>query len=129
DKRTTVMLKNVPNRYTQEELIEFVNETHRGCFDFLYLRMDFLNRCNVGCIFVDSTAIITFAARVHGKKWPKFNSEKVPTVCYANIQTRHALIEKFRNSSVMLEDPSYRPKLFHTSGPNRGSEEPFPSPT
>ncbi|KAJ3197710.1 hypothetical protein HDU67_003666, partial [Dinochytrium kinnereticum] len=48
DKRTTVMLKNVPNRYTQEMLIEFMNETHKGHYDFIYLRMDFQNRCNVG---------------------------------------------------------------------------------
>ncbi|KAJ3288010.1 hypothetical protein HDU79_005165 [Rhizoclosmatium sp. JEL0117] len=49
DTRTSVMLKNVPNRYTQDMLMDFVNETHQGTFDFFYLRMDFVNQCNVGC--------------------------------------------------------------------------------
>lgn len=30
------------------------------------------------------------------------------------------------NSSVMLELPTYRPKLFHTTGPLAGLEAPFP---
>ncbi|KAJ3106808.1 hypothetical protein HDU97_005515 [Phlyctochytrium planicorne] len=98
--RTTVMLKNVPNRYTQEMLMEFLDETHKGAYDFVYLRMDFRNR-------------------------PKFNSDKIPHLCFANIQGRDALIEKFRNSSVMQEDPSYRPKLLDSMG----REEEFPGPT
>eukprot|EP00835_Amoeboradix_gromovi_P003391 NODE_222_length_13951_cov_0.396982.p4 type:complete len:361 gc:universal NODE_222_length_13951_cov_0.396982:6007-7089(+) len=41
DKRSTLMLKNIPNRYTQKMMIEFLNETHFGEYDFLYLRMDY----------------------------------------------------------------------------------------
>lgn len=28
DKRTTFMIRNIPNKYTQQMLIEFLNETH-----------------------------------------------------------------------------------------------------
>lgn len=41
----------------------------------------------------------------------KFNSEKVLDVTYANIQGIDQLVEKFRNSSVMDQDPAYRPKV------------------
>jgi len=132
DKRTTFMIRNIPNKYTQQMLIDTINDTHFGQFDFLYLRMDFKNRCNVGYAFinfVDIKAVISFAEKVVGKKWTRFNSDKICTLSYANIQGRESLIEKFKNSSVMLEDPSYRPKIFYTSGELKGQEEPFPPPT
>ncbi|KAJ3300403.1 hypothetical protein HK104_000917 [Borealophlyctis nickersoniae] len=132
DKRTTFMIRNIPNKYTQQMLLDFINETHKGEYDFFYLRMDFKNRCNVGYAFINFTgpsAIVSFAERAVGKRWSKFNSDKVCTLSYANIQGKQALIDKFRNSSVMLEHPTYRPKVFSTSGPTRGEEEPFPPPT
>ncbi|KAJ3079922.1 hypothetical protein HK102_003419, partial [Quaeritorhiza haematococci] len=132
DKRTTFMIRNIPNKYSQQMLMDYIDETCRRQYDFLYLRMDFVNKCNVGYAFINfisPEAILVFADKVVGKKWAKFNSEKVCTLSYANVQGRDALIEKFRNSSVMLEQPSYRPKIFFTSGPNKGQEEPFPLPT
>ncbi|KAF8933932.1 hypothetical protein BGZ58_006040 [Dissophora ornata] len=132
DKRTTFMIRNIPNKYTQQMLLQCINETHFGKFDFLYLRMDFKNKCNVGYAFINftSTDVVASFVKEHvGKKWSRFNSDKICSLSYAAIQGRRALIEKFRNSSVMNEDPTYRPKIFYTSGPNIGMEEPFPEPT
>ena len=56
----------------------------------------------------------------HGKKWEKFNSEKVAVLAYARIQGKSALIAHFQNSSLMNEDKRCRPILFHTDGPNAG---------
>ncbi|KAI8808116.1 RNA recognition motif 2-domain-containing protein, partial [Cladochytrium replicatum] len=131
DTRTTFMIRNIPNKFTQHMLIEFINESHYGEYDFLYLRMDFVNQCNVGYSFInfiDPKSVISFAERVVGKKWGAFNSEKVCMLSYANIQGKQALIKKFRNSSVMYEDPAYRPKIYFSLGPYRGQEEPFPDP-
>eukprot|EP00158_Paraphelidium_tribonemae_P005638 Partr_v1_DN27442_c3_g1_i1_m71832 putative Rna-binding protein len=128
DKRTTFMIRNIPNKYSQQMLIDMVNDTHKGRFDFLYLRMDFRNKCNVGYAFINfpnPVDAVTFASRVCGKKWKKFNSEKVCTMSYASIQGVEALISKFRDSQVMDEKESYRPKLFDSNG----QEIPFPSPT
>lgn len=125
------MIRNIPNKYTQQMIFDMVNETHRGCFDFLYLRMDFRNRCNVGYAFINFTSpkhIISFAERVHGRRWARFNSDKVCNLTFARIQGTLALVEKFRHSKVMFEAPAYRPKLFHTEGPLAGQEIPFPSP-
>ncbi|CAG8468780.1 4095_t:CDS:2 [Paraglomus occultum] len=131
DTRTTLMIRNIPNKYTQEMFLEWLDETHFGCYDFVYLRFDFINKCNVGYAFVnfiEPKMIISFAKARIGNKWSRFNSEKICNLSYASIQGSQALIEKFRNSSVLDEKPEYRPKLFYTSGPMRGKEAPFPAP-
>lgn len=132
DMRTTCMIRNIPNKYTQQMLLDTVNSTHHGEFDFFYLRMDFRNHCNVGYAFinfVDVKSVISFAQKHVGRKWNKFGSDKVCRLSYANIQGRQALIDKFRNSAVMEKDATYRPKIFFTSGPHRGQEESFPRPS
>jgi len=62
----------------------------------------------------------------NGKKWEKFNSEKVASLAYARIQGKAALIAHFQNSSLMNEDKRCRPIIFHSEGPNVGDQEPFP---
>lgn len=64
--------------------------------------------------------IIYLLQAFNGKKWEKFNSEKVATLAYARIQGKAALIAHFQNSSLMNEDKRCRPILFHTDGPNAG---------
>ncbi|KAG2185278.1 hypothetical protein INT44_002068 [Umbelopsis vinacea] len=113
-------------------LIECINTTHKGAYDFLYLRIDFKNKCNVGYAFInfiELRSLVTFAQQRVGRKWNRFNSEKRCTLSYANIQGKKALVEKFRNSSVMDEEASYQPKIFVSAGVHRGEEEPFPQPT
>ncbi|ORY03700.1 hypothetical protein K493DRAFT_206720, partial [Basidiobolus meristosporus CBS 931.73] len=129
DTRTTFMIRNIPNKYTQKMLLECIDETHKGEYDFVYLRMDFKNHCNVGYAFInfiDVSAVISFIEKRVGHKWGRFNSDKICHISYANIQGKSGLIEKFRNSSVMEKDPTYRPKIFYSSGPLKGLEEPFP---
>ena len=43
DTRTTVMIKNIPNKMTDKELIAYINKICPRRIDFLYLRMDFQN--------------------------------------------------------------------------------------
>ncbi|KAL2570996.1 hypothetical protein AAZV13_18G224000 [Glycine max] len=45
----------------------------------------------------------------NGKKWEKFNSEKVASLAYARIQGKAALIAHFQNSSLMNEDKHCKP--------------------
>ncbi|KAK4488723.1 hypothetical protein RD792_004503 [Penstemon davidsonii] len=129
DKRTTLMLKNIPNKYTSKMLLAAIDERHRGTYDFIYLPIDFKNKCNVGYAFInmtDPSLIVHFYQTFNGKKWEKFNSEKVATLAYARIQGKAALVAHFQNSSLMNEDKRCRPILFHTNGPNAGDQVPFP---
>ncbi|GAB2289343.1 hypothetical protein Dimus_023648 [Dionaea muscipula] len=129
DTRTTLMIKNIPNKYTSNMLLATINENHRGMYDFVYLPIDFKNKCNVGYAFINMVEplhIVPFHKTFEGKKWEKFNSEKVASLAYARIQGKDALVAHFQNSSLMNEDKRCRPILFHTHGPNAGDQEPFP---
>ena len=123
DKRTTLMIKNIPNKYTQKMLLTLLEERFSGFspfpFDFFYLPIDFKNRCNVGYAFINMTspfAIPKLVEEFHGRRWPKFNSEKICCIAYARIQGRNALIQHFQNSSLLHEDKRCRPVLFTTAG-------------
>ncbi|EGX91657.1 meiosis protein MEI2 [Cordyceps militaris CM01] len=135
DVRTTIMLRNIPNKVDQAMLKRIVDESSWGKYDFMYLRIDFANDCNVGYAFinfVDPLDIIDFVEARGNQRWNCFKSDKVAEVSYATIQGKDCLVQKFRNSSVMLEAAHYRPKLYFTSnGPMpemAGQEEQFPEP-
>ncbi|XP_047315288.1 protein MEI2-like 2 [Impatiens glandulifera] len=119
DIRTTLMIKNIPNKYTSKMLLAAIDEKHRGAYDFLYLPIDFKNKCNVGYAFINMLSpwhIVSFYESFNGKKWEKFNSEKVANLAYARIQGKVALVAHFQNSSLMNEDKRCRPILFHSDG-------------
>ncbi|KAL5629391.1 hypothetical protein BROUX41_001998 [Berkeleyomyces rouxiae] len=138
DVRTTIMLRNIPNKVDQAWLKRFLDETSWGRFDFMYLRIDFANDCNVGYAFINfcdlnkPMDVVHFVSKRGNQRWNCFKSDKVAEVSYAALQGRDALVAKFRNSVVMLEAPHYRPKLFYTgeSAPGCivGEEEAFPEP-
>ncbi|KAF9589730.1 hypothetical protein IFM89_028639 [Coptis chinensis] len=131
DTRTTLMIKNIPNKYTSKMLLAAIDENHRGTYDFLYLPIDFKNKCNVGYAFINMVSpshIIPFYQAFNGKKWEKFNSEKVASLAYARIQGKAALVTHFQNSSLMNEDKRCRPILFHSEEVgDQIIQEPFPS--
>ncbi|KAK1240335.1 hypothetical protein MKX08_007777 [Trichoderma sp. CBMAI-0020] len=135
DVRTTIMLRNIPNKVDQAMLKRIIDESSWGKYDFMYLRIDFANDCNVGYAFinfVDPLDIIDFVNARGNQRWNCFKSDKVAEISYATIQGKDCLVQKFRNSSVMLEASHYRPKLYYTSnGPMpdlAGQEESFPEP-
>lgn len=53
DGRTSLMIKNIPNKYTQKMLQETIELTHLSAYNFLYLPIDFQNKCNVGYAFIN----------------------------------------------------------------------------
>ncbi|TXG49031.1 hypothetical protein EZV62_024906 [Acer yangbiense] len=104
-----------PAMYTSKMLLAAIDERHKGTYDFIYLPIDFKAK-QMQC------GIRSF----NGKKWEKFNSEKVASLAYARIQGKAALVAHFQNSSLMNEDKRCRPILFNTNGPNAGDQVPFP---
>ena len=41
DGRTTIMVRNIPNKYTQDMLLELFENNNRKKFDFFYLPIDY----------------------------------------------------------------------------------------
>ncbi|KAF8076934.1 RNA recognition motif 2-domain-containing protein [Lyophyllum atratum] len=69
DTRTTVMIKNIPNKMSDKDLIAYIGKVSSRKIDFLYLRMDFQNGCNVGDTFVNFITVqdlLFFAKRKLG---------------------------------------------------------------
>jgi hypothetical protein len=40
EKRTTTMIRNIPNKFKQKNLLEMINLKHPGKYDYFYLPMD-----------------------------------------------------------------------------------------
>ncbi|OKL56750.1 hypothetical protein UA08_07880 [Talaromyces atroroseus] len=81
DVRTTIMLRNIPNKVDLPLLKNIVDETSFGKYDFMYLRIDFANNCNVGYAFInfeDPIDIIDFVEARAGR-----TCDKVAEVSYA----------------------------------------------
>ncbi|GAA5993076.1 hypothetical protein JCM10908_003092 [Rhodotorula pacifica] len=130
DVRTTLMIKNIPNKMKDTEVMEYIEEIVGRTYDFFYLRCDYSNDCNVGygfVNFVSTAALLNFARARLGTRWNTCGSDKLCVLSYANIQGKPSLINHFKNSSVLDQDEKRRPKLFITDGPHAGEPEPFPA--
>ena len=131
DTRTSLMVRNIPNKYTQQMLLkEFTENDHGpGIIDFFYLPIDFKNRCNRGYAFinfVDHLDILNFHRQYYGQHWRTFNSDKICDITYARIQGKAAMLKRFENSALMEKDEEYKPLVFVSIGQERGKRLPFP---
>ena len=71
DRRATLMIRNIPNKYTQKMMLDYLEELKIDqLFDFFYLPIDFKNKCNVGYAFINFVHpifLISFYKQLHGK--------------------------------------------------------------
>ncbi|KAF9673392.1 hypothetical protein SADUNF_Sadunf10G0019300 [Salix dunnii] len=143
DSRTTVMIKNIPNKYSQKLLLNMLDNHCIHCneqiadgddqplssYDFLYLPIDFNNKCNVGYGFVNMTspqAAWRLYKAFHDQHWEVFNSRKICAVTYARVQGLEALKEHFKNSKFPCEMDHYLPVVFSPPRDGRQQTEPLP---
>mgnify|MGYP002145149527 CR=1 FL=1 len=74
------MIRHIPNKYSLATLQEEIDKNFKNKYDILYLPLDKSNNCNLGFAFInftDSLHIIHFFDEFRGKRWQKFNSDKV----------------------------------------------------
>ena len=128
--RTTIMVRNIPNKYNQKMLLEMLDQHSGTQYNFFYLPIDYKNRCNLGYAFINFTsswAAADFYDTFHNRKWPDFNSRKVCAVTYARVQGRESLIQHFRNSRFPCNDVSCLPLLFDICCAETGEPRPLPA--
>ncbi|XP_042757802.1 protein terminal ear1 homolog [Lactuca sativa] len=109
---SSVMIKNIPNKYTRKLLIQTLDDHCKlvnqkinkdsideknsiSAYDFLYLPIDFNNRVNAGFAFVNFTtpeAASRFRDTFHGKHWDFFDSPKIAEITRARIQGKRRLV-------------------------------------
>ena len=115
ENRTTLMIRNIPNKYSQSLLLDSIDLKHKGRYDFFYLPIDFGNKCNMGYAFINLISpldVISFYELWNDCRWSHFNSDKVCSISFARIQGRSTLEQHFLASSVMTEDKGRRPMFF-----------------
>lgn len=123
---TTVMLRNIPNRYTRDMLIDRLNKTYEKAYDFVYLPIDFNSKCNVGYAFINFKSPVVaqrFMQEFHGAKTkhclPGFSSAKVCEVTYARVQGRDANMDNLKDEKFiekLTERPEWQPLFYDDRG-------------
>ena len=97
------MVRNIPNRYTREMILNELNEktSIMGTYDFLYLPIDFQNSCNLGYAFVNMVspqAVIQLHLSMHGKPWKLSRSSKICQLVWGRLQGKQSLLGHFRGT-------------------------------
>lgn len=117
DRRTTLMIRNIPNKYTMKLLIPEMDSFLANMYDFFYLPLDFENNCNLGygfINFIDPLYILMFFDKFKGRKWKRFNSNKACNLSYAKFQGKLELLSHLEKTCVMNKlDPEKKPVILH----------------
>jgi len=95
DKRTTLIIRNIPNKYNIALLLIELNEKFKNKFDMIFLPQDKIKDSNLGFGFINflnPLNLILFYDEFTGKKWNYFNSPKRCFLAYSNFQGKNELI-------------------------------------
>lgn len=114
---TTLMIRNIPNRYSQSELLMEIREAGFDAkFDFFYLPMDHETHANFGYAFinfVDEREVEPFTKRFNGLKLNRFTSNKIIQIVPAQLQGFQANLQHYCKKAVCTDDNiDYRPLFF-----------------
>eukprot|EP00929_Paragymnodinium_shiwhaense_P121296 TRINITY_DN93471_c0_g1_i1.p1 TRINITY_DN93471_c0_g1~~TRINITY_DN93471_c0_g1_i1.p1 ORF type:complete len:346 (-),score=77.33 TRINITY_DN93471_c0_g1_i1:90-1127(-) len=131
---TTVMLRNIPNKYTRQMLIDQLHVAgFKGRIDYLYLPVDFTNRCNVGYCFINfrtSVARQEFCRRFDGQAaksaLPGFNSQKICQITPAKWQGAEENIRRLQSGPELMAQLAAHPEWLPLLLDEKGDQEELP---
>ena len=129
---TTVMMRNIPNRYTQEDLLEELNgKGFHAAFDYFHLVMDMRTKRNKGYAFLNLRSPV-LARQIHaefnGYHLQRYQSRKVLDVALAEVQGLHANAITYLNAKGdRVQNVWFKPIIFvQTAGqPNEWKAYPL----
>eukprot|EP00931_Biecheleriopsis_adriatica_P053480 TRINITY_DN31305_c0_g1_i1.p1 TRINITY_DN31305_c0_g1~~TRINITY_DN31305_c0_g1_i1.p1 ORF type:complete len:326 (-),score=79.35 TRINITY_DN31305_c0_g1_i1:93-1070(-) len=112
---TTLMVRNVPVRYTQDVLLSEWPAQTEG-FNFLYLPACIKKKCNSSFAFVNFVspeAAQSFAKRWHQKRLKLYHSRKALDISLAEVQGLDTNLRRYCSSKAMrLRSVAYQPAVF-----------------
>lgn len=114
DKRTTLMIRHIPNKYTLKSITDEINHRFKYKYNVFYLPIDYTNSCNLGFAFINflnPLYIVDFYEQFRGRKWQKFLSEKRCELAYAKIQGKSNLMVHFEKGTVLNSQTSDKKPL------------------
>lgn len=102
---TTVMVRNIPNRYNQRDLMADIHDLgFDGCFDFLYLPVDAKMMKNVGYGFVnflEAAQAISFMEALQKHRFRRYKyCTKVASCSWAHLQGLSANLQHYERCAV-----------------------------
>ena len=107
DKRSTIMIKNIPNKFNQEYILSIINQNFKGTFDIFVLPTDVNKFKNFGYAFINFTSsyyIPYFYFMFNGKMWFGTNSQKICQLAYSKVQGKEALLNHYPSTIVFNND-------------------------
>jgi hypothetical protein len=129
--RTTVMMRNIPNNVTREQLLQiFDDEGFKGHYDLVYVPIDLKNKVGLGYAFinfVNNESAESFSKHFQGFRDWKMQSEKVCKVAWSDaMQGLDEHLGRYRDCPMMHKSipDELKPALFQN-----GERIPFPEPT
>jgi hypothetical protein len=117
---TTLMIRNVPNRYTQNDLLAELDELGLdGTFDFLYMPVDKASKASVGYAFVNFVApswASRCAAVLQGYIFTRYGKNRQAMVSVAHLQGLEANLAHYEKTSMRsTKFKQHRPLIFSGS--------------
>jgi len=116
---TTVMICNIPIRFSQIDMLALINKHNFGTYDYYYQPMDLRTNCNRGFAYINFTHpyyIVSFYMEFQQLQWNKVvsqcNSNKRSLLFYANVQGKFANIQSLADKNVMYKpEEMYKPVI------------------
>lgn len=117
EKRSTLMIKNIPNKFNQEYILNIINQNFKGTYDVFILPTDLNKIKNFGYAFINFTNsyyIPYFYFMFNGKMWFGTNSKKICELAFAKIQGKEPLVEHypskivFHNEEALMVTPEQK---------------------
>jgi len=120
---TTLMVRNIPVRYTQEMLLK--EWPNKGTYNFLYLPICIKKRCNTSFAFINFISpeeAREFAEKWHHERLLFFSARKPLDISLADLQgLEKNLLQCMNNKTSRIRNIRFQPAVF--SGTERVSVE------
>lgn len=107
DKRSTIMIKNIPNKFNRELLLEIINQNFKGTYDLFVLPTDANKYKNFGYSFINFTSsyyIPYFYYMFNKKMWSGTNSKKICELTYSKVQGKKDLLGHYPSKIVFCNE-------------------------